>query len=246
MLQFEGQKVVITGASRGIGQAIALAFLEHGATVIGIYRSNQDAAERFLSIHNKYQNQIFLFQCDISNAENVGHFFTEIEQRFDDIQILINNAGIRRDAVLAMMPITDWQEVIDTNLTGSFLMAKHAVLLMMKRKFGRIITITSPAAYLGFAGQSNYAASKAGQIGMMKTLARETAKKGITVNCISPGFIETDFLDGLTTEQIATYKKMIPMRRFGKAEEIADAAFFLSSRKASYITGAVLEVNGGL
>jgi 3-oxoacyl-[acyl-carrier protein] reductase len=246
MQQFEGKKVVITGATRGIGLAIALSFLEQGAIVIGIYRNSQSAADRVLSTYPQYENRFFLYQCDVSDPEIVAHFFQQIEERFYDIDILINNAGIRQDAVLAMMPIGNWQKVIDTNLTGSFLMAKYAVLLMMKKKFGRIITITSPVAYMGFSGQANYAASKAGQIGMMKSLAKETARKKITVNCVSPGFIETDFINDLTDEQKETYKKMVPMRRFGKAEEVADAVLFLASEKAAYITGAVLEVNGGL
>ena len=236
----------MTGATRGIGRAVALAFLESGATVIGLYRSNREAAERFLGSAGAYKEQLFLHQCDVSDPEKVALFYSEIEEKFHDIDILINNAGIRRDAMLAMMPVADWQMVIDTNLTGTYLMSKYAVHLMMKKKFGRIITLTSPVAYLGFTGQANYAASKAGQIGMMKTLAKETARKKITVNCVSPGFIETEFLDGLTDEQLAAYKKMVPMRRFGKPEEVAHTVLFLASDKASYITGCVLEINGGL
>ena len=246
MEQFEGRKVIITGATRGIGRAVAMAFLDEGATVIGVYRNNRVAAENFLASSRKYEDRLFLYQCDVSLPEEVALFYSEIESKFNDIDVLINNAGIRRDAMLAMMPVADWQMVIDTNLTGSFLMSKYAVHLMMKKKFGRIITLTSPVAYLGFTGQANYAASKAGQIGMMKTLAKETARKKITVNCVSPGFIETEFLDGLTDEQLAAYKKMVPMRRFGKPEEIAHAVLFLASDRASYITGSVLEINGGL
>jgi 3-oxoacyl-[acyl-carrier protein] reductase len=245
MQQFEGKKVIITGATRGIGRAVAVAFLDEGATVIGLYRNNREAADNFLASARK-EDRLFLYQCDVSHPDAVALFYGEIEDKFHDIDILINNAGIRRDAMLAMMPVADWQMVIDTNLTGSFLMSKYAVHLMMKKKFGRIITLTSPVAYLGFTGQANYAASKAGQIGMMKTLAKETARKKITVNCVSPGFIETEFLDGLTDEQLAAYKKMVPMRRFGKPEEIAHAVLFLASDQASYITGSVLEINGGL
>jgi 3-oxoacyl-[acyl-carrier protein] reductase len=139
-----------------------------------------------------------------------------------------------------------WQQVIDVNLSGTFYMSKQAVLLMMKQKYGRIINITSPVAHLGFAGQANYAASKAGQIGMTRTLAKETARKKITVNCVSPGFIATELLDDLSAEQLAAYKNMVPMRRFGTAEEVAEAVLFLAGAQASYITGTVLEVNGGL
>jgi len=145
-----------------------------------------------------------------------------------------------------MMQSEDWHRVIDVNLTGTFNMSKQAVLLMMKQKYGRIIHITSPMAHMGFAGQTNYAASKAGQIGMMRSLSKETAKRKITVNCVSPGFIDTDLLDGLTADQFGQYKKMVPMKRFGKPEEVAAAVLFLAGEQASYISGAVLEVTGGL
>ena len=204
------------------------------------------AADKFLALSREFENRAFLYRCNVSDPEEVLRFYKDVEEKFEHIDVLINNAGIRRDAVLAMMPVADWQCVIDTNLTGTYLMTKYAVPLMMKNKKGRIITITSPIAYMGFAGQSNYAASKAGQIGMMKSLAKETARKKITVNCVSPGFIDTEFLDGLTQEQLAEYKKMIPMRRFGTPEEVADAVLFLSSEKAGYISGTVLEINGGL
>ena len=178
--------------------------------------------------------------------KQVNAFYGEIEERFSSIDVLVNNAGIRKDAYLALMQSSDWHSVLDINLTGSFLMAKQAVLLMMKKKYGRIINITSPISHLGFAGQANYAASKAGQIGMTRSLAKEIAKKKITVNCISPGFIETDFLHGLTRDQIETYKNMVPMRRFGTPAEVAEAVLFIAGKNASYITGAVIDINGGL
>ena len=250
MTQFQGQKAIITGATRGIGKAIATAFLEAGATVIGIYGSNQAAAESFQKewqANKLYQkNSLSLYNCDVSDETGVLQFFETIEQQFDTIDILVNNAGIRRDAVTAMMKSEDWQRVIDVNLTGTFYMSKQAVLLMMKQKYGRIIHITSPMAHMGFAGQANYAASKAGQIGMMRSLAKETAKRKITINCISPGFIDTELLEGLSEEQISQYKKMVPMKRFGKPQEVADAVLFLAGPQASYISGAVLEVTGGL
>jgi 3-oxoacyl-[acyl-carrier protein] reductase len=250
MADFQDRKAVITGATRGIGKAIAQAFLEAGATVIGIYGANQAAAETFRKewrANELYQdNRLYLHNCDVSDEAAVQQLFENIEQQFDTIDILINNAGIRRDAVTAMMPSEDWRRVIDVNLTGTFNMSKQAVLLMMKQKYGRIIHITSPMAHMGFAGQANYAASKAGQIGMMRSLAKETAKRKITVNCISPGFIDTELLEDLAEEQVGQYKKMVPMKRFGKPQEVAEAVLFLASPQASYISGAVLEVTGGL
>ncbi len=245
MSGFDGRKVVVTGATRGIGRAIALAFLERGATVVGVYGSNDEAAEAFRE-STECPDRLFLYKCDVSDYNAVTELYEEIEKKFDTIDVLVSNAGIRRDGVLAMMAREDWQRVIDVNLTGSFQMAKQAVMLMMKQRYGRIIFITSPMAHMGFAGQANYAASKAGQIGMMRSLSKETAKRKITVNCVSPGFIETELLDDLTPEQISEYKKLVPVRRFGKPEEVADVVLFLAGDKASYITGSVLEITGGL
>jgi len=246
MQDFSGQNVIVTGATRGIGKAITEAFLTRGARVFGIYGGNTQAAEIFAQECQQLPGTLELFQCDISKPEQVENFYTEIENRTSSLDILVNNAGVRRDAVLAMMKTEDWSQVIDINLNGTYLMSKPAVLLMMRNKFGRIINITSPVSHLGFAGQTNYAASKAGQVGLTRSLAKETAKKKITVNCVSPGFIATDFIDDLPAEQLSEYKKMVPMKRFGTPEEVADAVLFLASRKASYITGSVLEINGGL
>jgi 3-oxoacyl-[acyl-carrier protein] reductase len=250
MTDFQGRKAVISGATRGIGKAIARAFLEAGATVIGVYSSNRKAADSFMKEWQEsasfQENRLFLYQCDISDQASVLKIFDGIEQQFDTIDILVNNAGIRRDAVLAMMQSDDWHRVIDVNLTGTFNMSKQAVLLMMKQKYGRIIHITSPMAHMGFAGQTNYAASKAGQIGMMRSLSKETAKRKITVNCVSPGFIDTELLEGLTADQLTQYKKLVPMKRFGKPQEVAAAVLFLAGEQASYISGTVLEITGGL
>lgn len=246
MKKFTDQIAVVTGATRGIGRAITLALLKQGATVLGIYGGNTAAANTFKGECLEYGDKLQLFQCNVASAAEVKKFYKSIEDQFGSIDILINSAGIRRDAITALMDIQNWQDVLDINLTGTFLMAKEAVLLMMKKKYGRIINITSPAAYLGFPGQANYSASKAGQIGFTRTLAKETAKKKITVNCVSPGFIATDFINDLNKEQLAEYKKMVPMRRFGTPEEVAHAVLFLAGKNASYITGSVLEINGGL
>ncbi len=246
MAEFTGHRAVVTGATRGLGKAISLAFLREGATVIGLYGSNEASAENFLKECSDYGDLLQLHQCDVSNYPAVEQFYAKIEQQYESIDILVNNAGIRRDSVLAMMKEEDWRRVIDVNLTGSYNMAKFAVQLMMKQKYGRIIFMTSPMSHMGFAGQANYSASKAGQIGMMRSLSKETAKRKITVNCVSPGFIATELITDLSSEQLAEYKKMVPMRRFGTPEEVADAVLFLASVKAAYINGAVLDINGGL
>jgi 3-oxoacyl-[acyl-carrier protein] reductase len=246
MENFKGKIVLVTGATRGIGRGIAEAFLQADAYVIGVYAGNREAAGRFAEKNSGRASSFELIRCDISNEVEVKNLFSDIEKRFDIIHVLINNAGIRRDSVLALMSSSDWQKVIDINLTGIFLMSKQAVLLMMKRKYGRIVNITSPVSRLGFAGQANYSSSKAGLIGLTKTLAIETARKKITVNCVSPGFIATDFINDLSSQQVSSYKKMVPMRRFGTVQDVAESVLFLSSDRASYITGSVLEVTGGL
>ena len=246
MHDFAGQIAVVTGATRGIGRAIAQALLAGGATVFATYAGNQEAAARLAADNANAGERLRLCQFDVADHEQVQHFFGQVETEFGHIDILVCNAGIRKDGVLAMMPVVDWQRVLDVNLTGSFNMAKHAVLLMLRRRYGRIIFITSPMAHAGFAGQANYAASKAGQIGMARSLSKETASRKITVNCVSPGFIDTELLTGLSADQLVAYKKSVPIGRFGKPEEVADAVLFLCGPKAAYITGSVLEVNGGL
>ncbi|HKJ64229.1 MAG TPA: SDR family NAD(P)-dependent oxidoreductase [Desulfopila sp.] len=246
IFDFCDQHVIVTGATRGIGKAISIAFLQKGARVIGVYGGNKRAADQLQDEVRSLSGSLSLFPCDVSKETEVRQLFDHIEKKFNSLDILVNNAGIRRDSVVALMATDDWQRVLDVNLTGSFLMAKEAVLMMMQKKYGRIINITSPVSHLGFAGQANYAASKAGQVAMTRSLAKETARKKITVNCVSPGFIATDFIEDLSKEQLAAYKKMVPMRRFGTVEEVADTVLFLSSSAASYITGAVIDVNGGL
>jgi 3-oxoacyl-[acyl-carrier protein] reductase len=243
---FTGQKAVVTGASRGIGRAISQALLDQGATVIGLYGGNTAAADEFAASCGAAADRLQLHRVDVSDYQAVEAFYQQVEEQFDTIDILINNAGIRRDGILAMMAEQDWRQVLDVNLTGGYIMAKFAVQLMMKQKYGRIVFITSPMGHLGFAGQSNYAASKAGQVGLMKSLSKEVAKRKITVNCVSPGFIATDLIDDLDTSQLNAYKKMVPARRFGTPQEVADAVLFLSGKNAAYINGSVLEITGGL
>ena len=220
--------------------------LAQGATVIGLYGGNLQAAETFAAACAEYGKRLRLCQIDVSNYQAVADFFVDFEAEFDTLDILVNNAGIRRDAVLAMMKEDDWRRVLDVNLTGGYNTAKFAVPLMMKQKYGRIVFITSPMGHLGFAGQSNYAASKAGQIGLMKSLSKEVAKRKITANCVSPGFISTDFIGELPEAQMKEYKKLVPAGRFGTPAEVAEAVLFLCSDSAAYINGAVLEITGGL
>ncbi len=246
MTDWKGQKAIVTGATRGIGRAVTLALLEGGARVCGVYGGNEAAAAELAALCAPAGDRLRLHKVDVSDYQAVQTLYTQVEQEFETLDILVACAGIRRDGALAMMKREDWQRVIDVNLTGCYTMAKFGVQLMMKQKYGRIVFITSPMGHLGFAGQANYAASKAGQVGMMKALSKEVAKRKITVNCVSPGFIDTDFLQGLTDARIREYKKMVPVRRFGTPEEVVAAVLFLAGESAAYINGSVLEVTGGL
>lgn len=181
MQEFDGQKVIVTGATRGIGKALCEAFMELGASVIGIYHSNRAAADNFIAEAASRGHELELHMCNVADHQVVDSLLHDIEARHDTVDVLVNNAGIRRDALAALMKSEDWQAVLDINLTGTFNMAKHVIPLMLKQKYGRIINITSPVAHLGFQGQVNYGASKAGQVGLSRTLAKELARKKITV-----------------------------------------------------------------
>jgi 3-oxoacyl-[acyl-carrier protein] reductase len=246
MDDLNGQVAIVTGGTRGIGGAITRILLLRGATVIAIYAANVEQAEKFGAELRDFSDRLQTRRCNVADEQSVQELFSFVEKNYKQLDILVNNAGVRRDAVAALMTSQQWQDVIDINLTGTFLMSKHAVLLMLQRKYGRIINITSPAAHLGFQGQTNYAASKAGQIGLTRSLAKEVARKKITVNCVSPGFIGTDFLQDLPAEQLAEYKKLVPMKRFGTPEEVAEVVCFLAGRGASYVSGSTIEVSGGL
>ena len=244
MRQFDNQHIVITGGTRGIGKALAKAFLQQGGNVLVIYSSNEQAVEKMSQELAEFSDKLSFAKFDISNAEAVEKFFSCFP--FSKLDVLVNNAGIRRDQIVGMMSFEDWKRVIDINLNGSFYMSKFAVLEMMKNRYGRIINITSPCSHFGFQGQANYAASKAGQIGLMRSLSKEVAKRKITVNCVSPGFIDTELINDLPEELVAQYKKQIPLKEFGKVEDIANAVLFLALPTSSYITGTTLEVTGGL
>ncbi len=246
-MKFEGTNVVVTGGTRGLGRAMALQFLAEGARVFATYHSNEDAAEELKSAAETRSERLSTHRFDVADHEQVGKFWTELDELAPDgIQVVVANSGIRRDALLAMMQPEQWSSVLDTNLGGSFHMAKFAVLNMMRKRYGRIIFVTSPAGRFGFEGQTNYAASKAGQVGLMRSLCKEVAKRKITVNCVSPGFIETELIADLPEELATEYKKSVPAKRFGTPDEVAHAVLFLASREASYVNGTTLEVAGGL
>lgn len=246
MSSFEGQTAIITGGTRGIGRGITEAFLKSGANVIVTYAGNDQAAEEFKNENKQYLAQIDIQKFDVSNSTQVSKFFDHISNRYDSIEILVNNSGIRKDSMVAMMEESDWDDVLNVNLKGSFLMSKSIIPLLMSKRYGRIINISSIGASLGISGQANYAASKAGQIALSQSLSKEVAKKGITVNNVCPGFIDTELIDDLGSDLVKEYKKQVPMKRFGKVCEVANAVLFLASKEASYITGSTLEVSGGL
>ncbi len=246
MFNFEGQTVIVTGGTRGIGKAVAEAFLKAGANVVISYSSDNEAAEKFKSANASCINQLDIQKFDISDYSQVEKFFKYVEEKYGNLQVLVNNSGIRRDSVLAAMKLEDWSRVVDVNLSGVFNMCKFAVMLMMSNRYGRIVNITSPAGKIGFPGQSNYAATKAGQVGLTRSLSKEVATRGITVNCVSPGFIDTGFIDDLSGKLKKSYLENIPVRRFGKPEEVASCVLFLASKEAGYVNGSTLEVTGGL
>ena len=243
---FKGQTALVTGGTRGIGRAISESFLKAGATVIATYRSNDAEAENFKQSNIDYANSLDVYKFDVSDYVVVENFYKEIEKKYESFQILVVSSGIRSDSIVGMMKVEDWNRVIDTNLTGTFNLCKLAVMSMMRQKYGRIITLTSPIGKFGFAGQANYAASKAGQVAFTRSLSKEVASRKITVNCVSPGFIDTDFIVDLPEEQVKAYKAQIPLKRFGTPEDVIYPVLFLATKQASYITGSVLEVTGGL
>ncbi len=244
---FAGQTALVAGGTRGIGRAIALDLLQHGAKVWAIWHSNQEAAASLADEAARFDDRLVCAPCDVTDEQQVGGLWERVREASPQgVQMLVVSAGIRRDALAAMMRAEDWQKVLDTNLRGSFLMAKQALLSMLPERYGRIVFLTSPAARYGFEGQANYAASKAGQIGMMRSMAKEVAARGITVNCVSPGFVETEMLADLAPKLRAEYERSVPLKRFAQPAEIAYAVRCLLAREAAYVTGATLEVAGGL
>lgn len=237
---------IVTGGARGIGSSIAKRFFEEGAS-LALFGTNVEkgfqAAELYQSSAQEGQ-KAFFYSVDVSDGKQVEEAFKKVYNDLGQVDILVNNAGITRDGLLMRLSEEDWDKVIDINLKSVYHMCRAVIRNMLKAKSGKIINISSVVGLMGNAGQTNYAASKAGIIGFTKALAKEVGGRGISVNCIAPGFIQTDMTDGLTEKQKEVILSQIPMERLGKGEEVADAALFLAL--ASYITGHVLAVDGGM
>lgn len=236
---------LITGASRGIGRACALALSEAGARV-ALAARNIEALNQLAEEIRAKGREAYAVALDLANPDSIKEAAASAVKQFGPIDILVNNAGITKDGLSMRMKKDDWESVLTTNLTGAFLMTQQVMPSMMRERWGRIINISSITGETGNAGQSNYVASKAGLIGLTKSLAQELGSRGITVNAIAPGFIETDMTQGLSQEIKDKMLAAIPLKRFGKAEDVAAAVRFLASEEAAYITGATLDVNGGL
>jgi 3-oxoacyl-[acyl-carrier protein] reductase len=229
-----GRSVLVTGGNRGIGRAIAEAFRDSGDDVAITYRSGEPP-EGFLAV-----------RCDITDPQAVEAAFAEIDEKQGAVEVLVANAGITRDTLLLRMSEEDWSDVLETNLTGTFRVAKRAAKGMLRLRRGRIVLISSVVGLLGSAGQVNYAASKAGLVGMARSLARELGSRSITTNVVAPGFVETEMTEVLPEEKKAEYKAQIPLGRYASVDEVASTVHWLASDGAAYVTGAVIPVDGGL
>ena len=246
MMKFEGKTAVVTGGSRGIGRAVCLVLAEGGANVVLCYAGNEAAAQETAQAVEALGAKALAVRCDVSDAVQVDALVKSAVEAFGRIDILVNNAGITRDNLLMRMSEADFDAVVAANLKGAFLCMKAASRLMLKQRYGRIVNLSSVVGLRGNAGQVNYAASKAGVIGMTKSLAKELASRGVTVNAVAPGFIETDMTAALSEAARSAAQGSIPMGRLGGPEDVARAVGFLASDDAAYVTGQVLAVDGGM
>ncbi len=246
MTKLEGKIALVTGSSRGIGAAIAKDLAANGASVIVNYHSNDEAAAEIVAEIMAAGGQAVARQADVSDFDQASTLIGDIKKEFGRLDILVNNAGTTRDNVIMMMKEADWDLVINTNLKSAWNCSRAAARIMMRQRTGRIINITSVAGISGNAGQSNYSASKAGMIGLTKSLAREIGQRGITVNAVAPGFVPTDLTNDLIEDMQDTIIEMTSMRRLGTPEDVAHLTTFLASDQASFITGQVIAVDGGM
>lgn len=242
----KGKVALVTGASRGIGKAIALALAENGAAVAVNYSSSEASAVEVAELIKKNGGTAEIFKARVNIEEEVEEMFTAVEKSLGPVDILVNNAGITKDNLLMRMKTEEWDSVIDVNLKGTFLCTRRVVRGMMKNRYGKIINISSVVGFTGNAGQFNYSATKAGVIGMTKTAALEFASRGIRVNAVAPGFIETDMTASLPDDVKAEYMQKIPLKSLGKPEDIANAVVYLASPLSDYMTGQTLHLNGGM
>ncbi len=246
MMKFEGKTAIVTGGSRGLGRAVCLELAAGGANVVLCYAGNEAAAQETVRAVEALGAKALAVRCDVADAAQVDELVKAAMEAFRRIDILVNNAGITRDNLLMRMSEADFDAVIAANLKGAFLCMKAVSRLMLKQRYGRIVNLSSVVGLRGNAGQVNYAASKAGVIGMTKSLAKELASRGVTVNAVAPGFIETDMTAALPEAARTAAQNGIPMSRLGAPEDVAKAVGFLASDDAAYITGQVLAVDGGM
>lgn len=242
----QGKTAIVTGASRGIGRAIAKKLAFMGANLVLNYRKSADEIDTLIEEIKEYEVQTLVVQGDVSSFEDCKKIADEAKEKFGSIDVLINNAGITKDALILRMTEEDFDKVISVNLKGVYNCSKHIAPIMLKQRSGKIINISSVVGVAGNAGQCNYAAAKAGVIGITKTLAKELGSRGITVNAVAPGYIKTDMTDALSEKVKKSIEDVLPLKRLGTPEDVAEAVGFLASDKASYITGQVLHVDGGM
>lgn len=245
-MSLKGKVAIVTGGSRGIGRAIAIELARNGADVAFSYSKSADKAKEVEDEIGKLGVKALAMQSDVANFAQSKDMVSNAIKQLGKVDLLVNNAGITRDKILMMMSEEDWRAVIDTNLTGVFNCSKAVVVPMMKQRSGSIVNITSVSGLVGMPGQTNYSSSKAGIVGFTKALAKEVARRGVRVNAVAPGFIETEMVQALQQKYLDEMLKLVPLGRVGKAEEVARVVAFLASDDASYITGQVINIDGGM